>query len=139
MSQIIEYSHVYKYRKVTSWPGLYPMFPVELRYSEIEVLVDALLDSGALYSCFDAQIATGRFGIDLSKQRREPVIGIGSTDSVYIVQLGIKFGPLNRFVSCHVRFKENLPANLLGRVGAFEHLQIGFDEAQSSVYMALNP
>jgi len=59
-----------------------PVIPIELGYNGIFVRYLALIDSGADYSLFSAEVGA-RLGIDVLKGKRVSVIGIHG-DSTYM-------------------------------------------------------
>jgi hypothetical protein len=141
MSLTISYTHVYDYRNFSGL-GILPLVSVQLFYGSAKVWTGkALLDSGATYSAFDANIAV-QLGIDISKLPKERIRGVGGSSLMYRQRMGIRVGPMLKPMACQIYFIEghanrNLP-NLIGRDGVFNHLQIGIDEANKKIYMALN-
>jgi len=144
MSPIVDYPQVYNYRysELSTW-GPLPIISVLVIYRQGRraLQTDALLDTGAHFSHFDAEIALA-LGIALTGPT-EKTRGLNGKVDTYSRNLELKFPPLREPVRCEIRFqvglnKNGLP-NLVGRTGVFNLLQIGFDEAQEKVYMARNP
>jgi hypothetical protein len=101
----------------------------------------ALVDSGATYSLFDAEVLAFLNISDSSLRRISITTANGKVQAKFHQGLNMKFGPLDHFVPCPVMFVDDLKRrkipNLLGRKGAFEHIQVGFDEVAQKTYMAL--
>ena len=143
MSQTVIYSHTYNYRLLAGHSGIfYPLVPVELLYGKNAIWRgDVLLDSGANYPVFDAEIAE-RLGINLKKSPRILASGLGGYQMLYQQKMGLRIGPIQKPLQCIVCFIEALnkrgAPNVIGRIGVFDHLKIGFDEAERKVYIAVN-
>ncbi len=107
-----------------------PIIPVTLRFKNIEVNYLALLDSGADFNIFHADIAA-ILKIDLKKQKRSmPFGGIhqGAKDKGYVVslQVGIK----NQFHTAPVLFSPDISENgygILGQQGFFNNFAVCFN------------
>ncbi|MCX7839594.1 MAG: hypothetical protein N2559_09095 [Anaerolineae bacterium] len=88
----------------------------------------ALVDSGAVYSIFDASIAE-RLGIDLKLGRRVLVWGLGGNlVVVYLHPVGLMLDTFH--ITAEVGFSDQLRIgfNLLGRHSIFNQLQFCFND-----------
>lgn len=139
MNSVVSYTYTYPYRLLPFWSmRLQPVVPVDVFYGRRDRLrITTLLDSGADFPMFSLAVAED-LGIDLATLSQVKIRGVGGYPKAYRQKLGLKFGPLPQPIGCYVYFVEGLPIHLLGRAGVFNHVQIGFDEANKRVHMALN-
>lgn len=81
----------FKYKKYG--PGiLRPVIPIEVTYKDRAVLYEVLVDSGADFCVFDAQIGE-ILGIDITSGEKQEVCGItGVRENYYIHPVAIKVG-----------------------------------------------
>jgi len=105
----------------------YPIVPIKLVHQDLELITDALIDSGANVSVFQASISD-YFGIDLFKGERLFLQGIGGRIAAYRHHIGIEIGGFS-FLSLIAFSTEMIPrVNILGRDDFFHHFLITFDE-----------
>lgn len=93
----------------------------------------AWVDSGAVYSIFDASIAE-RLGINLKLGRRVLVEGLGGNlVVVYLHTVGLAIGTFH--ITAEIGFSEQLRIgfNLLGRHSIFNQLQFCFNDRDSTL------
>jgi hypothetical protein len=96
----------------------------------------ALVDSGAIYSIFDASIAS-RLGIDFKLGRRASVWGLeGRLVPIYLHPLGLTIGEFH--LTTEIGFSEHLRVgfNLLGRHLIFNQLQFCFNDRDSELIVS---
>src|SRR5689334_20048188 len=137
MIHTVAYTEAHNYRTFRNW-GYLPIVDVELFSGRQRALALALVDTGAAYPLFSRQFAEDLLGLDVTKMPVEKLTGVSGVAEFYKTRLRLRFGPIITPVECEVRFAEVVPVNLLGRSGAFNHVQIGVDEAARKIYMALN-
>jgi len=105
----------------------YPIVPVKLIHQDLELITDALIDSGANISVFQSSISD-YFGIDLFKGERIFLQGIGGRIAAYKHYIGIEIGEFS-FRSRIAFSTEMIPrVNILGRDDFFHHFIVTFDE-----------
>jgi len=105
----------------------YPIVPVKLVHQGLELITDALVDSGAVVSVFQASISD-YFGIDLFEGERIFLQGIGGRIAAYRHHIDLKIGDFS-FRSTIAFSREMIPrVNILGRDDFFQHFLITFDE-----------
>lgn len=114
-----------------------PFVPVQVYQSEDEeaVSVNALVDSGADLSVFDAQI----------KDQLKPhaysyvqIEGVGGTKQVRMDYVYLRIDPLPSPVLSPVVFQEGLKENILGRAGSSEYVNITLDSGNKKTIVELN-
>ena len=118
---MIEYPYVLK-RGV-----YYPIVPVRLKYGDLGLATDALIDSGANVSVFQSSIAD-YFGISIFQGERISLQGIGGHIFAYKHVLEVEMDDYS-FPSTIAFSQEMIPhINILGRDDFFFHFVISFDE-----------
>lgn len=105
-----------------------PIIPLTILYKSRFVQYQALLDSGADYNVFHADIAD-YLGIDLTKGKTIRITGIGG-DSIkgYQHKVEIKIG-IN-LIKTTIVFSRQIPNNataVLGNQGFFDHFTVTFN------------
>jgi hypothetical protein len=110
----------------------------ELFHGRNRVIVSTLLDTGAFRPIFGVQVAEKYLGINWRDLPLESILGVTGSIKCYKSKVKLRFGPIVRPIECEVYFAPGLKLNLLGRMGVFNHVQIGIDEAARKIYMALN-
>lgn len=118
--------HTFSYAKIGLWYR--PIIPVTLRFNKIEFNYLALLDSGADFNIFHADIAK-ILKIDLSKLKK-PVYfsGINGRGTGYFTAVDVGIG--NDFLNTPVVFSDDISNNgygILGQQGFFNKYKIEFD------------
>jgi len=105
----------------------YPIVPLKLIHHGLELITDALIDSGANVSVFQGSISD-YFGIDLFKGERIFLQGIGGRIAAYRHYIDIEIGDFS-FRSIIAFSTEMIPhVNILGRHDFFQHFLIIFNE-----------
>lgn len=96
----------------------------------------ALVDSGAVYSIFDASIAD-RLGIDFKLGRRAFVWGLGGhLVAVYLHSVGLVIDDFH--ITAEIGFSDQLRIgfNLLGRHSVFNQLQFCFNDRDGALIVS---
>ncbi len=95
-----------------------------------------MVDSGAVYSIFDASIAD-RLGIDLKLGRQASVWGLdGRLVPLYLHLLGLTIGEFH--LTAEIGFSDQLRIgfNLLGRHSVFNQLQFCFNDRDGELIVS---
>jgi hypothetical protein len=118
-----------------------PLVTVRLLNGGKGLDTNALVDTGADYSVFDADLAEP-LGLELTRGKRVNCEGLdGNTLPAYEHTIWIKLldaPPSWKAIKARVVFRENHPSrvgNLLGRIDFFAALLIGFDEKEQKLYI----
>lgn len=113
-----------------------PLIPVTLIKSDGVPLTPllALVDSGAIISLFQAEIAD-LLGLDLKTGEKVSLVGIKDGLEGYVHMVQCKIGPYD--CSFRIAFSEELTTEfqILGRLDFFEKCTILFDEADQKLYI----
>lgn len=110
----------------------YPIIPVGLRYGDLGLATDALIDSGANVSVFQSSIAD-YFGINIFEGERISLQGIGGHIFAYKHMLDLAMDDY-WFPSTIAFSQEMIPhINILGRDDFFLHFVVSFDETSKKV------
>ena len=109
---------------------LRPVVPIKLKNKNQEIGYDVLVDSGADFCIFDAEMGEA-VGIDIKKGKPREVFGVGGKASLYylhkvVIEIGgwgyeIEAGFMSN-VSGHV-----MRYGLVGQKGFFENFIVKFD------------
>lgn len=118
-------------RKGTSY---FPVVDVSLTGPVTSLTVKALVDSGASFSVFRAEILD-YLGVPLERGQRLYLEGIGGRIVGYLHRLTAKVGA--KSFSLHVAFSRELTVsfNLLGRDNFFHQFLITFDERRHLLHL----
>jgi len=109
---------------------LRPVIPITLQHNGVSLGYEVLVDSGADFCIFDAEIGEA-LGIDIKKGTPQEVFGVGGKASIYFLhKLDINIGGWVYTISAG--FMPNvagrvMPYGLVGQRGFFEHLIVKFD------------
>lgn len=96
----------------------------------------ALVDSGAVYSIFDASIAS-RLEIDLGSGQRVFVSGLeGHLTPIYLHKLGVAIGEFHLAAEIGFSDRFRLGFNLLGRHSVFNALQFCFNDRDGELVVS---
>lgn len=123
-------------RKVFSYfekDGQYfPIVEVKLKGPKNEIIVKALIDSGASFSVFRAEVAQ-ELGLQIEKVKPVYLTGIGGRILGYLHTIPITLGSIT--FSCKIIFSSefNVSFNLLGRDNFFAPFIISFYEQKRKV------
>ncbi|MDP2950753.1 MAG: retropepsin-like aspartic protease [bacterium] len=115
----------------------FPIIDVVLRNKGKELKTKALIDSGASFSVFRAEIAD-ELGIVLEKGEKIYLSGVGGRILGYAHKVSVEVGKKN--FTCKVVFslEFNVSFNLLGRNNFFQPFVISFFEKQKRVVLKSN-
>ena len=110
-------------------PGvLRPVIPIEVVYKNLSVPYEVLVDSGADFCIFDAQIAD-IFGVDLESGEKNEVAGItGVNAPIYFHNIVIKVGgwPF-KIRAAFLREIGRFGYGIVGQKGFFDIFTVKFD------------
>jgi len=126
--------HKFSYAKTGIWYR--PIIPVTLRYNKIEFNYLALLDSGADFNIFHADVAK-ILKIDLSKQKNfMEFSGIkqGAKGKGYFFSIDV--GANDQFKNTTVIFSNDISQDgygILGQQGFFNNYKINFDYSKHEI------
>jgi hypothetical protein len=120
-----------------------PTVVVRLSYGDSQVDAEAMLDTGASVSIFDASLAS-LLDISLARARRIPVLGLdGKIRAAALVPLDLAVLPVSagiRLGQIPVAFLDNIErtvGNLLGREGFFSAVDLGLSHARRTIHLSL--
>jgi len=104
------------------------MVDIELNGPSGPIGIGALIDSGADCSLLNIQFAK-EAGIDLTKARSGKMLGIGSEDDVYYMNVEIRLKDFPKPITVRAGFidSDNVVA-LLGQAGFFDAYRIKFEK-----------
>lgn len=110
----------------------FPIVEIKLKGHKGELIVKALVDSGASFSVFRSEIAQ-ELGIDLEKGKQIYLTGIGGRILGYLHKVPVSIG--NKNFICKIIFSAefNVSFNLLGRNNFFMSFIISFFEKSKKV------
>ncbi len=125
----------FNYVKTGLWSR--PIIPVTLKFGRIEINYLALLDSGADFNIFHADIAK-ILKIDLSKlKNRVDFSGINGKGIGYFTSIDI--GLNNNFINTPVVFSNDISDNgygILGQQGFFNNYKVEFDYRAKNIILS---
>ena len=121
------------------YQGNKPIVAVRIWRDNNFVDTEAMVDSGADYSVFSAEL-TDELGLRLTDGTPQTLRGIGGAVSGYLHSVGLQLlsGGATNSVRGNVFFVQNLSSNirnLLGRHDFFRALRVGFNEARKKLYL----
>ena len=110
----------------------FPIIEVKLKNHKNELIIKALVDSGASFSVFRSEIAQ-ELGIDLEKGKKIYLTGIGGRILGYLHKVSVFIG--NKNFICKIIFSPefNVSFNLLGRDNFFIPFIISFFEKNKKI------
>lgn len=122
----LEFSYIQKGRQY------FPLVDLELKCSKSEIMVKALVDSGASYSVFRAEIAD-YLGLNIEKGRAIYLEGIGGRILGYLHNISGQIG--NKLYRLKIIFSKELTVsfNILGRDNFFHPFLITFCEKDKKI------
>ncbi len=111
-----------------------PIIPVKVTGPKANLIIEALIDSGADMSLFDIEIAKA-VGVDLRKVSKQQFGGIGKdTVTVYLTKIAVEVIGTNHSVTIPVGFMKGANVRgLLGQEGFFDNFKIIFNRANDSI------
>jgi len=107
-----------------------PVIPIKLKNAEQEIGYEVLVDSGADFCVFDAEMGEV-IGIDVKKGKPNEVFGVGGKVSIYYLhKVKIEVGGLDYEIEAG--FMPNVSGHvmrygLVGQKGFFENFVVKFD------------
>lgn len=112
----------------------FPIIEVKLKSHKNELIVKALVDSGASFSVFRPEIAQ-ELGLDLEKGKKIYLTGIGGRILGYLHKVSVSVG--NKNFICKIIFSSefNVSFNLLGRDNFFTPFIISFFEKNKKLLL----
>lgn len=123
----------FRYKKYA--PGvLRPVIPVEIGFGNISVPHEVLVDSGADFCIFDAQIGQV-LGIDIEKGDKQEVWGItGVGENYYVHPVTINIGgQLHKIEAGFLPGIARLGYGVVGQKGFFDIFVVKFDLAKEEI------
>lgn len=105
----------------------FPVIDVKLTTKKSEIIVRALVDSGASFSVFRSEIAE-ELGLDIEKGKKIYLTGIGGRILGYLHEISVAVE--NKTFRCKIIFSPEFTVsfNLLGRNNFFQPFAISFLE-----------
>jgi hypothetical protein len=120
-----------------------PTVVVRLSYGDSQVDTEAMFDTGASVSIFDASLAS-LLDISLARARHIPVLGLdGKIRAAALVPLDLAVLPVSAGISSQqipVAFLDGIErsvGNLLGRDGFFSSVDFALSHARRTIYLGL--
>jgi hypothetical protein len=121
-----------------------PTVVVRLSNGDSQVDTEAMLDTGASVSIFDASLAA-LLDISLARARRIPVLGLdGTIRAAALVPLDLAVLPVSAGISLErmpIAFLDGIErtvGNLLGRDGFFSAVDLGLSHARRTIHLGLS-
>lgn len=113
---------------------LRPVIPIKITHREISVPYEVLVDSGADFCIFDAQIAD-ILGIDVTSGKRDQVAGItGVLASIYFHNLTIEVGGWPFVIkAAFLRDIGKFGYGVVGQTGFFDTFTVKFDLSKEEI------
>lgn len=115
---------------------LRPVIPIKLKNKGLEIGYEVLVDSGADFCIFDAEIGEA-VGIDIKKGKMQEVFGVGGKASIYYLhKVSIEVGGWSYDIEAG--FMQNVAGNvmhygLVGQKGFFDIFVVKFDLLKEEV------
>ncbi len=131
MSEIVEFEIAYKYNLLKV--GI--VVETTLRFNNLEVKIDARVDTGSSYCIFERQFGE-RLGLDVETGI---AVQIGTaTGSFRAYGHRIEMAVLGMQADSTVYFAEShhFDRNVLGRIGWLDRVKLGLVESQGILYLA---
>jgi predicted aspartyl protease len=124
----------YEFDYVKIGNNFFPIIPFIVKSNEEFVPVNALVDSGATISLFNADIGRA-LKIDIEKGEKFYPVGISGKILTYIHEVIIKIGDYE--VKAKVAFTDELAVkiNLLGRESIFENFAVLFNDKLKKIVL----
>jgi len=111
-----------------------PIIPVRLHYGSVSENYLALIDSGADYSIFHAEIGE-LLGIDVRSGKALEFRGTGDTPQIaYFHDIHLEIGGHKNDLYAGFSYDiKNVPTGILGQVGFFDVYEVRFDYEKGSI------
>jgi predicted aspartyl protease len=118
-----------------------PVLRVQLSKAEADtppgILIPAIVDTGATYSLFPAEIGE-YIGLDVEDGRmEETIISNGDTMKFFVHRVRLWFGEYH--LEIDAGFGDEVDFPVLGRVGFFDHFRITFDNGSNPPGFEITP
>jgi hypothetical protein len=131
VSEIVEFDVAYNYSLLKV--GI--VVETILRYGDLEVEIDARIDTGSTYCLFERQFGE-RLGLEIDSGIPMPISTATGSFRVYghrveISALGMPFESTVYFAE-----SEHFDRNVLGRIGWLDRVKLGLIESQGILYLA---
>jgi len=125
------FSYDYPYKKIDS--KFLPIIPVEIYYKDNVLAYEALIDSGAGFCIFHAELAP-ILGIDLKSVKPEEFGGIvaGGVGYVHTVEFRVK-GDRYETVCAFSEDINDDGYGILGHIGFFDHFRVKFEYDKKNI------
>lgn len=126
--------HPLKFEYERVGDSFFPVINVELIHEDKSIITKAYVDSGAMYSIFNADLADV-LELDYKKGKKIYPLGIGGHICANINDIILKIEDAE--IPCKVLFSDEFVVkfNLLGRIGLFDRFRICFDDQERSLYL----
>ena len=110
----------------------YPLIPVTLHHLSNAISISALIDSGADFGCFKAELAD-ELGIPLERGEKREITTVGGKITAYMHNIEVQL--FDKKIKCQVAFSREFRfhLNILGRQDFFNAHQILFKEKEKIV------
>lgn len=115
-----------------------PKIQLTLKHLSRKLLTDAVVDSGADFSIFDASIAE-QLGLPYTRFEQREIAGIHGNVKAHFCTIQARV--IEEFFNLPVAFVANYsgPFNILGRKSFFEKHVISFNESKLEIIIKKNP
>jgi len=113
--------------------SLRPVIPVTFRHEGKSITLHCLMDSGADWCVFHAELAT-RLGLELKEGKKQKFYGTAKVEQwAYFHTVELNIGGWR--YECYCAFSEDLktPYGLLGQEGFFDKFQVKFDRVKEQI------
>jgi hypothetical protein len=125
----------YRYKKYSSIV-FRPVIPIEITYKKTSVIYEVLVDSGADYCIFSAQIGEA-LGINVKSGETKNIFGItGDRDSIFFHKVKLKVE--NLIYEVEVGFMPNMPNmgyGVIGQIGFFDKFKVTFNYKNKTIFL----
>lgn len=123
----------FRYKKFGNF--LRPVIPVTVYHDNQKVTYEVLVDSGADFSVFDAEIGD-LVGLDISSGKRGVVSGIAGQSSSYFmhkIQISVGGWEFETNVAFMSQVGQTLNYGVVGQIGLFENFVVTFDLSRREI------
>ncbi len=103
--------------------------------SAIPVAVEAKVDTGSKYCIFQPRYAV-ILGFDLQAGIKESIRTAAGSFTAYGHEVTLTVGGMEWDAIIYFAEPENFPVNVVGRVGFFDHLQVGLVDYEQLLYLS---
>ncbi len=128
--------HVFKYIRTVGFKR--PLIPITLEYQNKKIKTLALIDSGADFNVFHADLAS-LLGIDLTRLSEKEFGGIKEDKNMCKGRLAmIEIGVESEFFDCPAIFSGDISSSgygILGQAGFFDHYKVILDYKTDNIQL----